>query len=139
MKIIELVLKNFGKFSDRRIMFSEGINLICGKNEAGKTTIHTFLKSMLFGMERSRGRGAANDMFSKYEPWENPNYYAGTLRFVCGTRSFCLDRHFDKYAKSVVLFCAQDDRGWCWSALRRTKRGAHMTLTLCPSFPMKPI
>ena len=108
MEIKELVLKNFGKFLDKSICFSSGINLIYGVNEAGKTTIHTFLKSMLFGMERSRGRGAANDTFSRYEPWYNPNYYAGRIRFSCGMRNFCLERNFDKYAKNAVLYCEDD-------------------------------
>ena len=34
----------------------EGINVIYGENESGKSTIHTFIRSMLFGMKRGRGR-----------------------------------------------------------------------------------
>lgn len=108
MRITELVLKNFGKFSDKQIVFSDGINIIYGENESGKSTIHTFLKGMLFGMERKRGRAAATDAFHTYEPWENPNYYAGTLRFECGGRHFLLERNFDRYAKSGTLFCEDD-------------------------------
>ena len=84
MRITELVLKNFGRFTDKRIGLTDGINIIYGENESGKSTLHTFLKGMLFGMERKRGRAAATDTFSTYEPWENPNYYAGILRFECG-------------------------------------------------------
>lgn len=108
MQITELVLKNFGKFTDKRISFSEGMNLVYGENESGKSTVYTFLKGMLFGLERGRGRAAAGDTFSKYEPWDNPNYYAGVLRFVCGGRTFRLERNFDKYGKSVSLFCEDD-------------------------------
>ena len=108
MQFEELILKNFGKFKDKRIELSEGINLIYGENEAGKSTIHTFLRGMLYGMERGRGRAANNDRFSKYEPWDNPNDYAGTLRFSCGERTFCLNRHFDKYSRSATLFCEED-------------------------------
>lgn len=108
MQITELILKNFGKFTDKKIEFSEGINLIYGENEAGKSTVHAFLRGMLFGMERRRGRAAQNDMFSRYEPWENPNYYAGVIRFQCGGRSFRLERNFDKYAKRSELFCEDD-------------------------------
>ena len=43
MQINELLLKNFGKFHDRQIDLDEGINLIHGENESGKSTIHTFL------------------------------------------------------------------------------------------------
>lgn len=108
MQFEELILKNFGKFKDKRIELSDGINLIYGDNEAGKSTIHTFLRGMLYGMERGRGRAANNDRFSKYEPWEEPNNYAGSFRFRCGDRTFCLNRHFDKYSKSASLFCEND-------------------------------
>lgn len=108
MKLKELILKNFGKFRNRSIELSEGINVIYGENEAGKSTIHTFLRGMLFGLERGRGRAALKDTFSKYEPWENPNDYSGCIRFVCGDRTFCLNRSFDKYSKSASLFCEED-------------------------------
>lgn len=51
MQINELLLKNFGKFHDRQINLEEGINLIHGENESGKSTIHTFIKGMLFGID----------------------------------------------------------------------------------------
>ena len=108
MRITELVLKNFGKFTDKRIGLTGGINIIYGENESGKSTLHTFLKGMLFGMERKRGRAAATDTFSTYEPWENPNYYAGILRFECGGRHFRLERNFDRYSKGGSLLCEDD-------------------------------
>lgn len=108
MKIRELYLKNFGKFSDKRIVFKDGVNVFYGENESGKTTMHTFIKSMLFGLERGRGRASINDTFSIYEPWENPNYYAGVLKFESGGKNFCLARNFDKYSKSVSLICEDD-------------------------------
>lgn len=108
MRIRELHLKHFGKFTDKKIVLNEGMNLFYGENETGKTTIHTFIKSMLFGMERGRGRASVNDTFSIYEPWENPNYYAGTLRFESGGKQFLLERTFDKYNKSARLICEDD-------------------------------
>ena len=108
MRITELVLKNFGKFTDKRIGLADGINIIYGENESGKSTLHTFLKSMIFGIERKRGRAAATDTFSTYEPWENPNYYAGVLRFECGGRHFRLERNFDRYSKGGTLICEDD-------------------------------
>jgi len=108
MVIRELYLKNFGKFSDKKILLRDGINIFYGENESGKSTTHTFIKSMLFGMERGRGRAANHDTFTLYEPWENPNYYAGWLRFESGGKNFCLTRNFDKYAKSAELICEDD-------------------------------
>ena len=56
MKIRELYLKNFGKFTGKKIVLKDGINLFYGENESGKTTIHTFIKGMLFGLQRGGGR-----------------------------------------------------------------------------------
>lgn len=108
MKIRELYLKNFGKFSEKKIVLDDGINLFYGENESGKTTIHTFIKSMLFGMERARGRAAGHDVFSLYEPWNQPNYYAGTIKFESGGKKFCLSRNFDRYSRSSSLICEDD-------------------------------
>ena len=36
MKLLELHINGFGKIHDRTISFSDGINVIYGRNEAGK-------------------------------------------------------------------------------------------------------
>ena len=102
MKITELILKNFGKFTNKQILLSDGINIIYGENESGKTTLHTFLKGMLFGMERKRGRAAATDTFRTYEPWENllcgnPAVYLWRSKIPAGAkfRSVCKRRLSD--------------------------------------------
>ena len=82
MKIEKLEIRNFGKMQNRTLEFSDGIQLISGENESGKSTVHTFIRSMLFGMTRGRGRAAKNDVYSRYEPWENPAYYAALA--TCG-------------------------------------------------------
>lgn len=58
MKIEKLEIRNFGKMQNRTLEFSDGIQLISGENESGKSTVHTFIRSMLFGMTRGRGRAA---------------------------------------------------------------------------------
>lgn len=108
MRIEKLELKNFGKFKNKTIELGEGIQLFFGENEAGKTTIHTFIRCMLFGMERGRGRAAASDTFSRYEPWDVPGVYAGAMEFSCGGKRFRLERNFDKYTKKSSLICLDD-------------------------------
>lgn len=108
MKICELLLKNFGKFGNKSITLSEGIQILYGENESGKSTLHAFIKGMLFGMERGRGRAANHDTFSKYEPWENPGYYAGRMIFETGGRHFSLERNFDKYGRKISIVCLED-------------------------------
>lgn len=108
MVIKELYIKNFGKFTEQRFLLEPGVNLIYGENEFGKTTIFAFIRAMLFGMERGRGKAAARDDFSRYEPWDNPSYYAGSMRFSCGGRNFLLERSFDRYTRHVSLVCEDD-------------------------------
>ncbi len=108
MRLKEILIKNFGKFADKDLTFGDGINVLYGENESGKSTIHTFIRSMLFGMERGRGRASQKDTFSQYEPWDNPNYYAGMLKFESGGKTFVIRRNFDKYAKSAELYCETD-------------------------------
>ncbi|MGI6012260.1 MAG: ATP-binding protein [Ruminococcus sp.] len=108
MKIKSLYVKNFGKINETRVVLSDGINLICGENESGKTTLHTFIRSMFYGMRRQRGRAAANDRFSRYRPWGNSSYYAGTLTFESGGKIFRLDRDFSREHPKADLICETD-------------------------------
>lgn len=83
MKILSLHIDGFGKFHDRDISFEDGLNVVYGKNEAGKSTLHTFIKGMLFGIERQRGRASKNDTYSKFQPWTQSGVYEGFLRVEC--------------------------------------------------------
>ena len=49
MKINSLHIYGFGKWSNKKIDFSNELNVIYGNNEAGKTTIMSFLHFVLFG------------------------------------------------------------------------------------------
>ena len=59
MVITELYIRNFGKLSEQHFYLRDGVQVISGENEFGKTTLHAFIRAMLFGMERGRGRAAA--------------------------------------------------------------------------------
>lgn len=58
MKILSLHIDGFGKLNDRDLSFKDGLNVVYGRNEAGKSTLHTFIRGMLFGIERQRGRAS---------------------------------------------------------------------------------
>ena len=103
MRLLELHIDGFGKFHDRTISFNNGINIIYGKNEAGKSTLHTFIRGMLFGIERGRGRAAKNDLYTKYEPWENSGTYEGWLRLEKDGTIYRIERRFRKENKSLKI------------------------------------
>ena len=103
MQIKEAKIFNFGKLQNVNFRFSDGMNVIYGENEQGKTTLHAFLTGMLFGMEKGRGRTASGDLYTKYEPWHAPSFYSGALRFEVEERPFYLERNFYNKERSEYL------------------------------------
>ena len=102
MVIREVNIINFGKLQNRKYTFSDGINVIYGENEAGKSTLQQFIKAMLFGLDKKRGR-ALEDEYQKYEPWDTPAYFAGSLIFETGGQKFLLERNFYHKEPTVRL------------------------------------
>ncbi len=102
MKIKRLAVNHFGKLKDLTLSFDDGINLISGENESGKSTLHSFFNAMFFGMERSRGRAAANDDFTRFTPWDGGNY-AGVLEIEKGGKRYSVTRNFQKDARSLII------------------------------------
>lgn len=103
MKLIELHIHGFGKFHDRTVSFEDGLNIVYGKNEAGKSTLHTFIRGMLFGIEKQRGRASKHDLYNKFEPWENSGTYEGTLRLEHQEMIYRIERNFQKNNKELVI------------------------------------
>jgi uncharacterized protein YhaN len=105
MLIRKLKINYFGRFSNKEIELKPGINLIYGDNEAGKSTIHSFVKGMFFGIERLRGRGAASkdDLYTRYLPWEYPGAYGGSMDIEIGDKQYRLHRSFHANDKSFTV------------------------------------
>lgn len=108
MIIREVNIISFGKIQNKKYTFSGGINVVYGENEAGKTTIQQFIKAMLFGLEKKRGRMTDTDAYGKYEPWDAPAYFAGSLIFETGGQRFLLERNFYHKEASVRLINMND-------------------------------
>ena len=108
MRFTGVKIRQFGKLKEKEISFAPGINVIYGENESGKSTLHAFLRAMLFGMKRGRGRASRQDMFSRCEPWENPGNYGGILRFESGGKEFRLTRRFARNDQREELVCETD-------------------------------
>lgn len=105
MLISKLKLNYFGKFYNHEIQLKPGINIIYGDNEAGKTTLHTFIKGMLFGIERMRGRGATSkeDIYNRYLPWDYPGAYSGSMDIIIEDKEYRLIRSFHAHNKSFTV------------------------------------
>ena len=95
MKITGININGFGKLKNKAISFTDGVNVVYGKNEAGKSTTHTFIKSMLFGMKKKKSKSQL-DTFSKYFPWDTNGRYEGTLSFTYGDKAYQIYRAFSE-------------------------------------------
>ena len=96
MRILNLHISGFGKLQNQDFSFAPGLNVVYGHNEAGKSTLHTFIRGMLFGIEKQRGRASKNDLYSKYEPWNASGTYEGWMRVESQGEIFRIERRFVK-------------------------------------------
>ena len=108
MKLTYLWIQRFGKLKEKEIFLEDGINVIYGPNESGKSTLHSFIRGMLFGMTRYRGRASRTDPYTRFEPWERPADYAGSMKFESGGKEFRIDRNFYKNDIRESLICETD-------------------------------
>ena len=110
MIIKDLYLDHFGKFRDREIRLGRGINVIYGGNESGKSTIFGFIRCMLFGAERARGRGAGKDIYSRFLPWNNDGSYDGRMTFEHEGHDYRIVRNLHKDSTEFALYDETDGR-----------------------------
>lgn len=69
MKIKSCEIKNFGKLCDKTICPSDGITVIRGNNESGKSTLCAFIKYVLYGFSGKGSRDERNNEKLRYTPW----------------------------------------------------------------------
>lgn len=109
MIIKELGLLNFGKFEDKKIELQEGINLIYGRNEKGKSTIVNFIDGIFYGFSRdSLVKKVRDDLFEKSRPW-NSNLYRGYIILNDKGEDFWISRDFDKDECSILNLKTADN------------------------------
>lgn len=81
MRIKNLRIDSFGKLNDVNIGLDEKITVITGKNEAGKSSIATFVKYMLYGFDSSKKSDVSENQKKKYMPWDGGEC-SGEMEFV---------------------------------------------------------
>lgn len=111
MYIKKLDLTSFGKFHNKSIKFSRGLNIVYGVNEAGKTTIHDFIEGIFYGFLKPYvKRVYYKEKHKKYKPW-NKNLYYGSIEFDYENKPFRIERNFIKgneYTKIFDLYTGED-------------------------------
>ena len=103
MKLIDIRIDGFGKLNNKYISFADGINLVTGHNEAGKSTLHACIRAMLYGMERAKGVAALTDTYAHFKPWGTRRYGA-VLRIEEDGMVYSITRDFAKDPVNCLMF-----------------------------------
>ena len=68
MKINKIKINSYGKLKEKEINLKDGINIIYGKNESGKSTLLKFIVNSFYGISKNK-KGQEYSDFEKYTPW----------------------------------------------------------------------
>lgn len=92
MIIKEIHIDSFGMFSDFSLSLADGLNIIEGKNETGKSTLGMFIKFIFYGLD-SKER-------EKYIPWGR-NSAGGYMVIRHGDKNYTVRRQIILLQKGV--------------------------------------
>ena len=106
MNLQKLKINAYGKLKDKELEFKDHINIIYGKNEAGKSTILKFITNMLYGISKNKNGKPYSD-FEKYKPWEGEDF-SGKIEYTLDNgETFEVFRDFRK--KNPQIFNEQKE------------------------------
>ena len=109
MKIKKIHIDGFGKLHNFDIEPGEGINIFFGYNEAGKSTLHLFIRSILYGASTKR-RAGERSVYERMRPWKEPELYRGRIEIEFEKQRFLVERDFNKAPDDLVIYELKDGK-----------------------------
>lgn len=79
MRIDKIKINEYGVIKDKEIELKDGINIIHGKNESGKSTLLSYINNILYGISKNKDGKDISD-YEKYKPW-NSNEFSGKISY----------------------------------------------------------
>ena len=79
MKIKNMKINSFGNISNKEIELSDNINIIYGKNEAGKSTLLKFIINSFYGTSKNK-KGREFSDYDRYKPWGKDDF-SGKIKY----------------------------------------------------------
>lgn len=92
MKINKIRINSFGKLTNFTLELGDGLNVVFGNNEDGKSTIMAFIKMAFYGTE-GKSSDILKNLRKKYFPW-NGSPASGSIEFTYNNQSYKLDKLF---------------------------------------------
>ena len=107
MKINNLKVNSFGKLKDKELKLSDGINIIYGENEVGKSSMQKFISCMLYGISKNKNGKDISD-FDKFKPWDTDEF-SGKINYTLDNgQEFEVYREFKK-KNPIIYNSAKED------------------------------
>jgi DNA repair exonuclease SbcCD ATPase subunit len=99
VKLRSLRVDGFGRLADREFAFGPGLNVVVGRNEAGKSTLAAALVASLYGLRRGEK--------DRWRPWAAGAAYASALTYETADGAVWeVHRAFDHDTKGVRVYDA---------------------------------
>ena len=103
MKLLRCCIANYGCLHHFTCEFTSPIHVICKPNGWGKSTLISFLCSMLYGLEASSRRSIADNERKHYTPWQGGTF-GGSIEFEANGYNYRAERTFGSREKEDT-FC----------------------------------
>lgn len=111
MKIDSVNIISFGGLKDFRLDFEDGMNIIYGDNEAGKSTIMAFIEMMFYGKTaQEKSTDISKSLRKRYTPWDG-SAMCGELEFTYDNRRYRIHKVFKKTIKTDEVKLYDADTG----------------------------
>ncbi len=95
MKIENIKINSFGTLENKEINLDKNVNIIYGKNESGKSTLLTYIKTAFYGISKNKNGKQISD-FDKYKPWSGEEF-SGKIKYILDDGSkYEIFRDFNK-------------------------------------------
>ena len=101
MKIKNLKINGYGKLSNKEVSLDKHINVIYGKNEAGKSTLLSFIDSIFYGVSKNKNGKEISD-YDKFLPWKTEEYSGKVSYELDNGEKYEVFRDFKK--KNPVIY-----------------------------------
>lgn len=95
MKINEIKINSYGKLKNKNLEFKDGINIVYGENERGKSTLLNSMVNILYGTSKNK-KGKIISDYDKFKPW-NSEEFSGKMSYsLDNNESYEIYREFGK-------------------------------------------
>ena len=95
MNIKEIKINNYGNLENKEINLENGINIVYGKNESGKSTLLNYIKNIFYGISKNKNGRDISD-YERYRPWGKEDF-SGKLKYeLDNKKEFEIYRDFNK-------------------------------------------